>query len=240
MEIRAACHVHSAWSYDGSWALEDLASAFRSRRYRVLLMTEHDKGFSQARLDAYRDACARASTLDVLVVPGVEYSDAENRVHVLVWGPERFLGEGLPTSDLLDAVRAAGGVAVLAHPTRRNAWQCFDPAWAQRLLGIESWNRKCDGWAPSRTTPQLLDTTDVIPFAGLDFHSWRQFFPLAMALEVSAPITVDSVVEALRSRRCDARAFGVPLMHGLFRTARPVLGIAEHGRKRLAAIARMR
>ena len=240
MEILAACHVHSAWSYDGSWSLEALASAFRSRGYRVLLMTEHDRGFSQARLDEYKEACVRASAPDMLVVPGIEYSDAANRVHVLVWGAGSFLGEGLPTGDLLDSVRATEGVAVLAHPSRRDAWQCFDPRWAERLLGIEFWNRKCDGWAPSRTSPRLLDTAHVIPFAGLDFHNWRQFFPLAMALDVSAPITVASVVEALRSRRCDARAFGFPLSHGLFKTARPVLGVAEHGRKRLAAIARMR
>ncbi len=126
------------------------------------------------------------------MVPGIEYSDAANRVHVLVWGPVPFLGENLATIEMLEAVRASQGVAVLAHPSRKNAWQSFTPEWADKLLGIEVWNRKYDGWAPSETAPTLLAGVDAIPFVGLDFHSQRQSFPLTMALELETQITEGS------------------------------------------------
>jgi predicted metal-dependent phosphoesterase TrpH len=209
--IKAACHVHSDWSYDGKWPLPKLAGAFGRRGYRVLLMTEHDCGFTSARLKEYHKACADACSEEIRVVPGIEYSDASNTVHMLVWGSNTFFGEALPTAELLKQVEAAGGVAVLAHPTRKGAWKQFDPDWAPYLLGVEVWNRKTDGWAPSKTTAPLMSGTSLLPFVGMDFHTQRQFFPLATELEIQPPTTESSILECLRSRRCRATALGRPI-----------------------------
>ena len=238
MAVLGVSHVHSDWSYDGSWTLEDLSAKFRGQGCRVLMMTEHDRGFSASRLEEYRAACAKASSDEILVMPGIEYSDADNRVHVLVWGSVPFLGEGLPTSQMLESVRAAGGIAVLAHPSRKKVWESFSPYWAERLLGVEVWNRKYDGWAPSESAPALLERSSAIPFVGLDFHTQRQSFPLSMALDLDGDITEDGVVECLRSRRCSPRAFGAPLDQSLFRATLPALKIAEHSRRTAASIAR--
>ena len=62
--------------------------------------------------------------------------------------------------------------------------------------------------------------------------------PLAMALELQSDVTEATVLQCLRARRCYARAFGVPLSQDLFRTALPVLGVAEQGGRTLASIAR--
>jgi predicted metal-dependent phosphoesterase TrpH len=236
MEFLAVCHVHSKWSYDGSWTLEALAAKFAARGARILMMTEHDRGFTASRLDEYREACGHASSDKILVVPGIEYSDAANRVHVLVWGPVPFLGEGLQTGEMLDGVRAAGGLAVLAHPSRREAWKTFDASWADRLLGIEAWNRKYDGWAPSKTAPELINRVGTIPFVGLDFHTERQTFPLTMAMDMEDRITEETVLACMRARRCSPQAFGLPLNEGFVRTALPALRVAEQGRRKLASI----
>jgi len=238
MELLAVCHVHSEWSYDGSWSLQALSEKFRRRGCRILMMTEHDRGFTMARFAEYREACARASSDEILVVPGIEYSDAANRVHVLVWGPVPFLGEGLPTGEMLEAVQSAGGIAVLAHPSRRDAWRTFEPSWAARLLGVEIWNRKYDGWAPSQTAPALLQATGTIPFVGLDFHTERQSFPLGMNLEIPAAISESTVLESLSSRRCSPRAFGLPLGQKIARRALPVLRLAEQSRRAAASFLR--
>jgi predicted metal-dependent phosphoesterase TrpH len=238
MDILAACHVHSVWSYDGSWELEALGRSFSQRGYRVLMMTEHDLGFSAERLSEYRQACSKVSSEQILVVPGIEYSDAANRVHVLVWGDVPFLGEGLPTGEMLARVRSAGGLAVLAHPSRREAWKSFESSWTDALLGIEVWNRKYDGWAPSQNANALLQTTGATQFVGLDFHTDRQFFPLGMALDVYGEISERSVLESLRARRCSARAFKFPVNQSVVRTAIPVLRMAERGRRLGASLVR--
>ena len=238
MEHLAVCHVHSEWSYDGSWSLQALSGKFRRRGCRILMMTEHDHGFTPERFAEYREACAKASSDEILVVPGMEYSDAANRVHVLVWGPVPFLCEGLPTGEMLEAVHSAGGVAVLAHPSRRDAWKTFEASWADRLLGIEIWNRKYDGWAPSQTAPALLQATGAIPFVGLDFHTERQSFPLGMRLEVPTAISESAVLDSLRSRQCAPLVFGLPLSQRIARSAFPVLRLAEQSRRTAASFLR--
>ncbi|HET7106162.1 MAG TPA: hypothetical protein VFI38_05075 [Candidatus Acidoferrum sp.] len=238
MDILAACHVHSVWSYDGSWELEALSKSFSDRGYRVLMMTEHDLGFSEERLNDYREACSKASSDKMLVVPGIEYSDASNQVHVLVWGDVPFLGEGLPTGEMLARVRSAGGLAVLAHPSRREAWKSFEPSWAEALLGIEVWNRKYDGWAPSKHANELLHATGTIPFVGLDFHTDRQFFALGMEMDVHGQISEQYVLDAFRAKRCSAKAFKLPVNESAVRSAIPVLRMAERGRRTVASLVR--
>jgi len=237
MEVPAVCHIHSTWSYDGKWPLDALARRFSSRGYRVVMMTEHDRGFTESRHSAFREACAQVSTAKTLVVPGIEYSDSANRVHVLVWGTP-FLGENLPTGEMLDAAGAAGGVAVLAHPSRKDAWRCFDPSWADMLSGVEIWNRKYDGWAPSKTATPLLERANAIPFVGLDFHTRRQSFPLAMTMDIDSKVTEQTVLECIRARRVTPRVFGLQVDGQLVRSAFPILGALEASRKRCASASR--
>ena len=238
MEVTAVCHVHSEWSYDAKWTLAELSEKFRRRGVRVLMMTEHDRGFSPQRFEEFRRACAAVSSEKILVVPGIEYSDGANRVHVLTWGPIPFLGENLPTAVMLEEVRQAKGVAVFAHPSRKRAYECFAPYWAERLLGIEAWNRKYDGWAPSETSPALLQQSKLVPFVGLDFHTQRQSFPLTMTFDIQGEINEANVLECLRARRCSARAFGAPLQQNLWVKAAPMLRMAERGRSAAASLVR--
>ena len=236
--ILAASHVHSNLSYDGSYTLEALSDKFSRAGYRVLLMTEHDRGFSPERLRQLRELCDAASTSTFLIIPGIEYSDASNQVHILVWGDVPFLGENLPTKETLHRVNDAGGVAVLAHPFRRNAWQRFEPSWGEALTGIEVWNRKYDGFAPNRIAQELQRSVGAIPFVGLDFHTQRQSFPLAMAMDIDSAVTEQTVLECIGARRVNPRVFGFEVNGQLVRHALPILKGAEVFRKKAARASR--
>ena len=238
MRVLAACHVHSNLSYDGSYTLEALSDKFSRAGYRVVLMTEHDRGFSPERLCQLRQLCDAASTKDLLMIPGIEYSDALNQVHILVWGDVPFLGENLPTGETLRRVKEAGGVAVFAHPCRRNAWQCFEPSWGEVLAGIEVWNRKYDGWAPSRIAQNLQRSVGAIPFVGLDFHTQRQSFPLAMAMDIDSTVSERAVLDCIRARRVNPRVLGLEVEGQLVRHAFPILEVAEASRKKAAQASR--
>ena len=238
MTVLAICHIHSDLSYDGSYTLAALSDKFSRAGYRVLMMTEHDRGFSPERLCQLRQLCAAASTKDLLVIPGIEYSDASNRVHILVWGNVPFLGENLPTKETLLKVKEAGGVAVFAHPFRRDAWQCFEPSWGEALAGIEVWNRKYDGFAPNRIAQDLQRSIGAIPFVGLDFHTQRQSFPLAMAMNIDSAVSEQAVLDCIRTRRVKPRVFGFEVEGELIRHALPILGVAEASRKKCAKASR--
>jgi hypothetical protein len=238
MGIVAVSHVHSLWSYDGQWTLDRIVQEFSGRGYQVLLMTEHDRGFTQARWAEYRAACRELSSENVLVIPGIEYSDPDNIVHILTWGDVPFLGEDLPTRTVLEGVREAGGVAVLAHPSRRKAWQRFDAAWSPYLTGIEAWNRKTDGWRPSPDASPLLAASGCAPFVGVDFHDHRQLFPLAMVADCAMPLSQGAVLDCLRSRRCEPRAFDITLRPGVTEAMKVSLLPLEAARRGLRWIYR--
>jgi len=216
--VRAAAHVHSEWSYDASWPLEALAQAFARRRYDVVLMAEHDRGFDEERWQAFREACAAAGGDRILLVPGIEYEDADNTVHVAVWGEGApFLGHGRETQETLEAAAGAGAAAVFAHPWRRDAFSRFRPEWAPLLAAVEIWNRHYDGVAPGREGVRLAKEHGLAPFVSLDFHTRRQFFPLAMELDVDGPLTQAAVFEALsagRFRPAALRVSALRFTHG--------------------------
>jgi hypothetical protein len=208
--IRAAFHVHSEWSYDAKLALGEVAALFARHRYDAVFMCEHDRGFDAERLRAYVTACEAASRAGPLLVPGIEYADADDRVHVPVWGPVPFQGEGLATTRLLHAVAASDGVSVLAHPRRRDAWKIVDPEWLELCTGIEIWTRKWDGWAPNRRACEWAADNGLVGVAALDLHSPPQMFPLAMELQIETALSVEACVDALRQGRCRAVIANLP------------------------------
>lgn len=201
-----AAHVHSEWSYDGSWTLHQIAASFARRRYDVVLMCEHSQTFTATKWAEYRQACAEASRPGLLLVPGIEYADADDVLHLPVWGDVGFYGDRPDPGLLLEAVRQDGAVSVLAHPWRKDAWSRVDPAWYPLLTGLEVWNRKYDGTAPRPEAVAMADRSGVQPFVSLDFHNRRQFFPLAMTADVPATgITAVEVYDLLRRSRCTPR-----------------------------------
>jgi hypothetical protein len=224
--IRAAFHVHSEWSYDAKLTLEELAALFKRHGYDAVFMCEHDRGFSAERLREYVAACERASSDGPLLVPGIEYADATDVIHMPVWGRVPFLGEGVPTARLLGAVAEHDGVCVLAHPRRRDAWKSVDPAWLGLCTGIEIWTRKWDGWAPNELACRWAADAGMVGVAALDLHGAHQIFPLAMELELAGPLDVETCVDAFRRRRCRALIRGLPAAPltsgGLASTARAV------------------
>lgn len=238
-QVKAVAHVHSDWSDDGTWPLSRIAIAFARRGYQVVLMSEHSRGFTAAKWDDYRQACAEASTDRVLLVPGIEYGDEDDVVHIPVWGQLPFFGDTLRTGELLKQAAAAGGTAVWAHPWRRAAWQRCDPAWWDYLGAVEVWNRKYDGIAPNRGSLGLARQNGAAPFVALDLHTRRQLFPLSLRLAVPGPVAAplpgcDDVYGALRKGGFAPRAFGIALGQLLSGPAAPTLWMLERARRAAA------
>lgn len=213
MSLPVVLHCHSVWSYDGHWQLSRIARVFGRLGVRAVMMTEHDTGFAPERFAEYRAACAQASTARCTLIPGIEYSCPDNDVHILTWGLQDFLAEHRPVIDTLKDVRAAGGVAIFAHPIRREAFKLFQPDWVPYLAGIELWNRKSDGitWGPEAW--DLIQQTGLPATVGMDFHKPRHFYPLINRMPVQAGPTLEAdLVAALANGQQQPRALGLPLL----------------------------
>lgn len=233
--VRAAVHVHTTWSFDGHWPLGELATALRRRGYDAMLTAEHSQSLTPEQWLRYQEACAAVTTPDFLVVPGLEYRDTENVVHLPTWGVDLpHLGDRMEPGSLISDVADHDGVAVLAHPARRDAWRRVKPAWVVGLSGVEIWNRKYDGWRPSGPGEALAHEHGLPTFASLDFHRRRQFAPLATRIDVAGRYDAAGVVAALRAGRVSPEFLGRPVDTWSRGAPRAALGCADAGR-RLAA-----
>jgi hypothetical protein len=244
--VKTAAHVHSEWSDDASWSLRRIAETFGGRGYGVVLMCEHSRGFTARKWEDYWQACDAASTERVLLVPGIEYGDADDVVHIPVWGRVPFFGEAPDVGELLVAATRAGATAVFAHPSRRDAWRRFDPSWRDYLGGIEIWNRKYDGVAPNSNSVALAREQGAGSVVALDFHTRRQLFPLSLALSAAEPaedaagtpqkLGLDDVYAALRNGSFGARSFGIPVQRMTSGAPAVALRALERARRTAARV----
>lgn len=212
-QLKIAMHIHSSWSYDAQTPIADLVPIFRRLGANVMLMTEHDRGLDQSIYKDFCEDCSENSSDDMLVVPGIEYSSPDNAVHILTWGLKEFLAEGLPVSAILTEVMEQKGIAVFAHPRRRDVWKSFDHSWAEKLNGIEIWNRKADGFAPFDVAIDMALKMNLTPTVGVDYHTHRQLFPLlnVSPRSTNGKPTEIEVLDAIRHRALTLYACGIPV-----------------------------
>lgn len=210
-QLNSIIHAHSTWSYDGKWPLEKIVSTCKMLGIEVVLMSEHENFFDEERWQNYKIACAEVSKNGCTVIPGIEYNDPENRVHILTWGNDHFLGNMLPTLELLKRAKENNCVTILAHPSNKGASDILSEEHFQLLTGIEVWNRKSDGLAISPEAMDILSHHEhLIPTFGIDFHSPKQLFPLINIIKTTSR-TQESILESLRTRNIYAKAFGLSL-----------------------------
>lgn len=115
-------HVHTVDSHDGHGTLEEAAAAAAALGADFLILTEHNRLLLQAPKRVH----------GVLVIPGVEISAEAG--HVVALGLDHLPDERGP--EVLAAIEAAGGMAVLAHPVNlRRPWD--DPS-PEGFVGFEA------------------------------------------------------------------------------------------------------
>lgn len=120
-------HMHTTIS-DGQCAPEEAAAYYRRAGYDFLAITDHWHQSAETQTDGF------------LQLAGCEW-DTGDMVHTPVFhivgvGMERPVtlarSHSVPPQTLIDAIRAAGGLAILAHP----AWSVTDPADVMKLHGL--------------------------------------------------------------------------------------------------------
>jgi hypothetical protein len=205
MILRGIAHVHSRWSYDGCHDVVEIADLAHRRRLDFVLMSEHTRLLTAESMAAFVSECETVTRAgSVLVVPGIECEASPDYVHVLGYGVRSLVADRR-VGPLADAIRAAGGFPVLAHPLYRDAAAHVSLEELQRLGGWEIWNGKADGcWYPSIDAIRRLADLgrrglDLVPMAGADLHR-LEAYP-GFVLEVECPARQPADILTALSRR---------------------------------------
>ena len=211
--VKTAFHVHSDWSYDGRWSLDKVSEVFMDRGYDAVMLCEHCRTFDEHRWNDYVSACLDTRS-GAMLVPGIEYSDPTNTTHVPVWGLEHFIGPEPDMENLVSSLKQQNmnRFAVFAHPTRRDAWKHVTDDFLDVMNAVEIWNRKTDGFAPSRNASVFINESRK-PIAALDFHSDRQRFPFVLEIEAEDDADGNGIIQALAGGRHQSTFLG-KVCHG--------------------------
>jgi hypothetical protein len=143
---RGELHLHSTHS-DGDWTPAEIAEAARPRDLDFMVLSDHNTTSSYEEFRALVDP-------RTLVIPGAELTTYNG--HCLAIGVEEWMDwrtglDGRSINDVARAVRAAGGIFVVAHPDAMPDDVCtgcrwthddFDPALAD---AVEIWGGLWDG-----------------------------------------------------------------------------------------------
>jgi len=219
MTIDCLLHVHSSFSYDSRTDLADIAATARQYGFACVLMSEHNNRMDHEQMRAFVRRCDELSDDRLLIVPGLELAFDSNRVHLLAYGVRTFIestGPQCTFRSLIRAVQEAGGLAILAHPSHRQAIERLTAADVEGLNGIEIWNVKngnrfCPSGRDLRTLQQLRAQRErVFGFAGVDWHHLASFEPLAVRMD-TPDVTRDSILETLKNGRFTVRGRFVTL-----------------------------
>jgi hypothetical protein len=208
MIVDCLAHVHSSFSYDSPTDLADIAAVARANGIGCVLMSEHNNTLDDEAVKALVDTCAAVSTPDCLVVPGLELSLDENRIHLLAYGVRRFIPslEARRLHPLIERIHELDGAAVLAHPAHKEAWKRVSPDDLAGIDGMEVWNVRNGG----RYCPHEVEVAAVgalrqqgrrmHAFAGLDWHYLSHFERLVLRVAVPA-VEASLVLRELRAGR---------------------------------------
>ena len=209
MTIDCLLHVHSSFSHDSKTDLAVIAVRARQEGIRCVLMAEHNNFMNEEQTAALVRRCAELSDESLLIVPGLELAFSSNRIHLLAFGIGHYIdssSDGVTFASLIDRIHAEDGIAVLAHPSHRQASTLIDPQDMQHLDGIEIWNVKNGNrFVPTSPDLRLLHRVRTaggraFGFAGLDWHHANRFCRLVLRVDAPA-LSRDAVFTALRCGR---------------------------------------
>ena len=165
-------HVHSTYSYDGEHSLEEIAAFAGRRGYRFVGMAEHSDTLDDASVAAFVADCARVSSSNCLIIPGIEFT-CRNKLHLLGFGVRSFTGSRDPLQ-VAGFIRRSGGIAVVAHPIRYG--YSLPENLSGSVDGIEVWNAAYDGrFVPNDRSMRLVrsirrEHRSCLAFGGQDLH----------------------------------------------------------------------
>jgi len=141
--IKGIIHIHSRYSTDADYSIEELRSLFLGFGYDFIAITDHldfseDENERKKIYESIIDDCRKNTDEKFCIIPGLEIATEEG-FHILGVGLESFVTNNKVNATIKD-IQNQGGLAILAHPYR-DSYQNFNKDFFYYLNGIEVWNR---------------------------------------------------------------------------------------------------
>lgn len=102
-------HIHSCYSPDSYTKIEDIIKKAVSLNIDIIAISDHNT------VEGSKVAVKETKNRDdILVIPSIEISSKKG--HILGFGCEEKIPEGLDSQETIDRIRDQGGLAIIPHP----------------------------------------------------------------------------------------------------------------------------
>ena len=198
MKVLFDLHIHSKASADGRMSVEEIIARAREAGLGGVAVTDHDVLYQPNGTEPE----------DLLVISGEEFSTEFGHLLGLflkapipfAQKPGRDLNAPGGVRELIEAIHAQGGLAVLAHPFERERDEARLLPLAPLLDGVEGWNGRANRKHPDANAKALrFAKAQGLPLlAGSDAHLPREIGNGILTLELDAltPETVKAAILA--------------------------------------------
>lgn len=198
-KFKGLIHIHTTYSFDGTFSLTDFVNLAKARRYDFIILTEHAEGFDDKKMQLVIDKCKSVTDEAFLAIPGLEFN-INNEVHILGIGIRKYIDEKDP-EELIRKIHENDGIAILAHTAEYR--KIIPYAKIKDVDFIEIWNpRYGEILSPSIKSIKILHEFRKMnkPYSasgGLDLHNLQDFVPLYQVV-FSERLTQKEIISSLK------------------------------------------
>lgn len=186
------------YSVDSVIRPEELPIYAKKKGLDGVAITDHDRLDSGIKIS--RD-------IDFLILPGMEISSRDG--HIIGLNLKETVQKGLSADETVKKIHEAGGIAIACHPSslfKRSLGKCAD----SEFDAIELINSSSIPFGYSiKHTQKIASQLGIAQVAGSDAH-YAPEIGTAYTLIDSEP-NVDTIVDAIRKRKCQPYGMGIPL-----------------------------
>jgi len=196
LRVKVDLHVHTVYSSDSLITLEQLVFWAKRRGLSAVAVTDHN---------CVEGALKMAKEKNFLVIPGTEVTSRDG--HIVALNVREVIQRDLSADETVARIHAAGGIAVACHP-----FALFKGSIGKHTSGkfdaIETINASASPFKRSvRKAEEVAARFGLPRVAGTDAH-YAPAIGYAYTV-VDAELSVDAVVKAIATGRC--QPFGVPV-----------------------------
>ncbi len=192
--MRFDIHIHTDISPCSSMSIDTIIETAKARGLDGICITDHNS------MDALLSVSEGAQENGICVIVGVEYDTPEG--DYLLFGPFSDLSwaTGLDTDRMLARLRDRGGIAIAAHPFRKDR-SVPEYIIAQGLCAaVERYNGRNSGDENSAVEPWVSRYNPVL-CGGSDAHEPHEI--ASYCTDIDADITGrDDFINAVKSGKC--------------------------------------
>jgi len=185
-------HVHTIFSPCSRMRVDEAVAAARQSGLDGICITDHDT------MNIRHALSEGAQENGVVVIFGMEYSTTQG--DFLVFGPFEALDSGLPADRLLKIVDRSGGIAIAAHPFRKNRpadGRLIEEGRCRVIERLNGRNTETENAAVQRWS----DAYDLTECGGSDAHTIEEVG--TFATRFLAPVrTRSDLIAALKDGLC--------------------------------------